>query len=199
MNTLKVGIGAVILAFLLSACGTIQLNPMVTGTQCQTREQCVKDLNLPNPKNPTITFVVDPYLMDKHWRALVGTPALGGDNLHGNVELCVAKALGDEFGNSAKISFTKDELVDPVEIKINKMVAQSTGIGGYIKINYTLINKGETIGLAAKSDRTTGWSSDIMTKTAYSQACQVLAKQVRGTLAKEGVELPVTSSKDAGL
>ncbi|MDA8169386.1 MAG: hypothetical protein M0Z59_06770 [Nitrospiraceae bacterium] len=37
-------------------CGTLQLNPIVTGTACSTRDACLKDLNLPNPEKPEYVF-----------------------------------------------------------------------------------------------------------------------------------------------
>ena len=111
----------------VAACGTVQLNQLVTGTNCETKEDCVKDLNLPNPPNPDVVFVVEPLLMDEKEKAPLGTPAFNSPVWYGDVDLCVAKSLKEEFTNAAILLDVKKAKSSFIDITLKSIRAQGHG------------------------------------------------------------------------
>ena len=170
-----------------AACGTIQLNHIITGTECATREECIKDLNLPNPAKPDVVFVVDQLLIDEKGRAgRRRIPSFNSTRLHGDVELCIAKALNDEFKN-AKIVFDKSGIAGPY-ININPTsIRKQTARSGrsYMKIDYEVTIRGITTSNTAQTATETDSSVTVAATKEYPKACQILAEQVRKTLSKE--------------
>jgi hypothetical protein len=170
-----------------TACGTIQLNHIITGTECSTREDCIKDLNLPNPAKPDMVFVVDPLLIDEKGRAgRRRTPAFNSTRLHGDVELCIAKALNDEFKN-AKTVFDKSGIAGPY-ININPTsIRKQTARSGrsYMEIDYEVTIRGITTRNIAQTDTETYSSVTAAATKEYPEVCKILADQVRKTLSKE--------------
>ena len=173
----------------LTGCGTLHINRIVTGTECLTREDCIRDLGLDKqPANPDIVFVVKPLLMNERARAPFGNPAWNSPVHYGNVELCIAKALRNEFKNS-KIDLESKSVVKPhVRIKPINIVAQGVyPIFTYMRIDYEVdINGTKTIKYARTSTRTF-WDSWIAARNQYPLVCAILASQVREILEKEGM------------
>ena len=81
-------------------CGTVNLNKVITGTDCATREECVKALNLKNPEKADLTFVVKPYEFNVGFKTGWGYTQPGTKRRFGDAAYCVAKALRQEFANS---------------------------------------------------------------------------------------------------
>ncbi len=169
-------------------CGTLQLNPIVTGTACSTREACLKDLNLPNPEKPEYVFVVEPYTMNERGKAPIGTPAFNSPVYHGDVELCIAKALKDMFGSNIKIFFKEAEAGQPsILIKIDNVVAHGVyPVSLYMKIDYQILSNRKNISLTAKTDTESFWNNDHEARKQYPQVCAILARQVREALEGNG-------------
>ncbi len=166
-------------------CGTLQLNPIVTGTACSTREACLKDLNLPNPEKPGYVFVVEPYTMDEKPKAILAGSCLNCPVYYGNVDLCIAKSLKDEFGNNAKILFT-EKLEPCVTIKIKNIYAQSVyPYKMYIRMDYQLMENGKSIALTARTNAETFWNGNSESRKQYPEVCTILAKQVHEILDKD--------------
>ena len=178
----------ILLVFGATACGTtIKLNQIITGTDCSTREDCIKDLNLPNPVKPDMVFVVDPLLIDEKGRTgRRKIPALNSAGIHGDIELCIAKALNDEFKN-AKIVFDKSGIAGPY-ININPTaIRKQTARSGrsYMKIDYEVTIRGITTSDTAQTDTGTYSSVTAAVTKEYPEACKILAERVRKMLSKE--------------
>jgi hypothetical protein len=179
----------VVVAVVVSGCGTLHLNHIVTGTECPTREDCIKDLGLDKqPANPDIVFVVEPLLMDEKTKAPIGTPSFNSPFLYGNVELCIAKALRNEFKNSEIVLDNKSVVKPHVKIKPVKIVSQGVIPAKlYMRIDYEAdINGVKTIRYA-KTDTEVFWSSYTASRKNYPLVCAILASQVREILEKEGM------------
>ena len=176
----------------LAGCATIRLDPMVTGTKCQTRAECIKDLHLPHPDRPKYVFLVDHYLMDKRELSVIGTPKIGSSPLRGNVEICIAKALNENFPLDSEVVFDKAALNGPhIEIKTDNVVSQGVFPSKiYFKIHYILINNDKTVDMTSKSK--TKHISYQTVLSEYPEACRVLANQVYGILQKQA------QNKEAG-
>lgn len=187
MRGLKI-VAAAMAVLLLAACGTIRLDQIVTGTKCSTRETCLKDLNLPNPTNPKYTFLVDPYVMDEKARTPIGLPVWSGSTFYANADICVAKALRNEFGKNARIVFSKENLEGKyTEIKINDVVFHETFLGDHMWIKYRLTTSGKIYSFRAETPKEV-FSHLLITgeaKDEYPEACAILAKQVKTVLQKE--------------
>jgi len=174
----------------LTGCGTLHINRIVTGTECLTREDCIRDLGLDRqPANPDIVFVVDPLLMNERGKAgIFGTSAWNSPVHYGNVELCIAKALRDEFKNS-KIVLDNKSVVKP-HVKIVPVNIVSQGITlyrGYMRIDYEVDINGVRKAMYAKTVARVFWDYSIAARTNYPLVCAILASQVREILEKEGI------------
>ena len=178
----------------LAGCATIRLDPMVTGTKCQTRAECIKDLHLPHPDRPKYVFLVDHYLMDNKARSAFGVPGVGGDWLRGNVEVCVAKALDQNFPLDSEVVFDKSSLAGPyTEIKIDNVVDQIAFPSKiYFRIDYRVTSNGETTRLTARNQAEHGNNLIVMARRQYPRACRVIANQVYNILQKQA------QNKEAG-
>lgn len=176
-------LAAFFLAAAVAGCGSVNLNPIVTGTACNTRQQCVKDLRLPSPVSPEYVFVVDPYKMDGRAKGSFETSVLGPVN-HGDVDLCVARALAGEFGDKAKIVFSKQGLEGPyAEIKILRADFRSAYTAGWeMKIEYRFTASGKSSDNTARSGIGNFLGGRKAAETQYPLACRILAKQVREKL-----------------
>ncbi len=183
-GTFKV-LAALFLLLAVAGCETVNLNHAVTGTACATRAQCLKDLNLPNPEAPEYVFVVDPYTISQRVGGSFGASLFGPVN-RGDADICVAKALAEEFGDSARIVFDKKGLRGPyVEIKITGAEFRSAYTAGwYMQIDYRLTAGGKSTPLAAKTGIANFWSEQKAVETQYPEACRILARQVRENLGK---------------
>ncbi|MCL4536702.1 MAG: hypothetical protein M1610_03795 [Nitrospirae bacterium] len=178
----------------VAGCGTLQLNHIVTGTECPTKEDCIKDLGLDKqPESPDIVFVVEPLLMDEKSKAPVGTPAFNSPTYHGNVELCVAKALKFEFVNAKVVFDDKDAKMPFVRVKLNKIVSQGVFPASlYMRIDYELIINGKSHTSYSKTDSEVFWNNERSAKKQYPLVCEILAKQVKETLEKEKIAAPAS-------
>jgi hypothetical protein len=177
-----------VLTFGVTACGgSVQLNHIITGTECSTREDCVKDLKLPNPANPEIVFVVEPLPVDQKGRSgRRRMPSFNSKGIHGDAELCIAKALNDEFKN-AKIVFDKSNAAGPYVYIEPTTLRRQAGHSGksYMEIDYDVTILGHTTSYTAQTDVATYSNvSDAITKE-YPGVCKILAEQVRKALNKK--------------
>ena len=178
----------------LTGCGTLHINRIVTGTECLTREDCIRDLGLDRqPANPDIVFVVEPLLMKEKGKAPIGWASPISSTNYGYVELCVAKALREEFKNAKIVFDDKDANMPFVRIKLHDIAQQATyPFGGYVRINYDLIINGKTHSLYAKSGTAIAVTFQQHMRDHYPRTCQILAKQVRETLENKGIAVPAT-------
>ncbi|GER94433.1 hypothetical protein A45J_2195 [hot springs metagenome] len=169
----------------LTGCGTLHINHKITGTECMTREDCIKDLGLDKqPQNPDIEFVVTPLLMDEKMIAPIGTPGFASPVYHGDVELCVANALRKEFKNAKTVFEDKDASNKAIKIKLNKIVSHEILIArGYMRIDYDLIAPGGRVyTLYAKTNTEMFWSENTSATKQYPLVCAILARQVKEIL-----------------
>ncbi len=175
----------------LFGCGTLQLNHIITGTECATREDCISDLHLPNPEHPDIVFVVEPLLMNEKASNSLGVSSYSSQTFYGNVELCIAKAISNEFQNS-KVYFDNTSCSGPyARITPNKIVARGVAFAGqYMRINYELTVNSKTTSDFAKTDTEMFWSWTTVAQKQYPLSCRILAQHVRDLLMKEGIVLP---------
>jgi len=82
---------SVLLSVLLTGCAsTYNLNKAITGTDCTTREECVKDLALPNTKTPEAVFIIEP----AEGKNRMG---LAGPKYSLYIDLCLAKSIKETF------------------------------------------------------------------------------------------------------
>ncbi|MDA8326560.1 MAG: hypothetical protein M0033_10125 [Nitrospiraceae bacterium] len=179
----KISAALFCLLFAVAGCGTVDLNRAVTDTACAGRAQCLKDLNLPGPAAPEYVFVVDPYTLDQKAKGAFGASLLGPVN-RADVDLCVAKALAEEFGDKARIVFDKKGLNGPYAgIKIDRADFRSAYTAGWsMEIDYRLTARGKSIPLAAKTGIENFWSARKAVETQYLRACRVLAREVKENL-----------------
>ncbi|BCB96827.1 hypothetical protein JZK55_17490 [Dissulfurispira thermophila] len=169
----------------LTGCGTLHINHKITGTECMTREECIKDLGLDKqPQNPDIEFIVTPLLMDEKAKAPLGTPALDSPVYHGDVELCVANALRKEFKNAKTVFEDKDANNKAIKIRLNKIVSQGVWpVRGYMRIDYDLTApNGKIYTLYAKTNTEVFWNDNRAATKQYPLVCAILARQVKEIL-----------------
>ena len=174
---------------MIVGCGTLKINHIITGTECQTKEECIKDLGLDKqPEKPDLVFVVEPLLMNEKAKAPVGTPAFNSPVLYGDVELCAAKALRTEFRN-VKVIFDDKDLKAPfIRVRLNKIVSQGViPAKAYMRIDYEVTVNGKTDIQYAKTDAEVFWDNKGVIKKWYPEVCAILAKQVREFLKKENI------------
>ncbi|BCB96483.1 hypothetical protein JZK55_14050 [Dissulfurispira thermophila] len=169
----------------LTGCGTLHINHKITGTECMTREDCIKDLGLDKqPQNPDIEFIVTSLLMDEKGKAPLGNTVLIGQVYHGDVELCVANALRKEFKNAKTVFDDKDAGNKSIKIKLNKIVAHGVFPAKlYMRIDYDLIAPGGRVyTLYAKTNTEMFWSENTSATKQYPLVCAILARQVKEIL-----------------
>ncbi|BCB96831.1 hypothetical protein JZK55_17530 [Dissulfurispira thermophila] len=169
----------------LTGCGTLHINHKITGTECMTREDCIKDIGLDKqPQNPDIEFIVTPLLMDEKAKAPLGTPAYNSPVYHGDVELCVANALRKEFKNAKTVFEDKDANNKAIKIKLKKIVAQGVlPVHSYMRIDYDLTAPdGKVYTLYAKTNTEMFWSPNTAATKQYPLVCAILARQVKEIL-----------------
>ncbi len=165
----------------LTACGTLQLNELITGTKCATRAECIRDLDLNNPEHPDLVFLVEPYLMtmDEMGEVPAETSTYNSPVLHADVELCIAKALREELRNS-KIVFDVSEAGNQY-IDIKPTLAHQHVVfplQGYFQIDYKLNGNAYT----ARTESKMYWSKTDGVEEGYPLACRIVAEQVRQRL-----------------
>ncbi len=157
-------------------CGTVNLNKAITGTDCTTREECVKALNLRNPEKADLTFVVKPYEFNVGFKANWGYTEPGTPRRTGDAAYCVADALRQEFGNS-KILIGSDHKSNEIFVTINEVRFWGNLHGENCGIKTALSLNGkeyEVNGL--KYTGPFRWSHDDQV---YKGACTDIAKQIK--------------------
>ncbi len=94
MKGVTTSILILISAMMLSGCATTyNLNKVVTGTNCTTRKQCIKDLSLSQPPKPDAFFLIEP----KDGQNRLG---IAGAHYRLFLDVCLAKSLKEAFPDS---------------------------------------------------------------------------------------------------
>lgn len=176
---------------------TANLNHAITNTECQTFEECAKALALDSqPENPDLVFVVESYPFEKPLINAYGlrTPFTGIRT--GNAELCMAKALREEFGNSAIV--LKPEELDKYKTKPAIMIKiKDLELGGNFKYsNYCRLKIIAVVN--GKETEVSGFGSlgilrFVNSGKVYYSACHDIAKQIKTLLTQ-----PTPTEKEAG-
>jgi hypothetical protein len=101
IKVLKIfGLMTVLMA-ITSCATTAKLNHAVTGTECETRDECLKALNLSNLESPTVVFIIEPYEFEIPHLGGYGQRIMFTEMRTGDASLCIAKALKEKFDNAA--------------------------------------------------------------------------------------------------
>ena len=161
-------------------CGTVNLNKAITGTDCTTREECVKALNLRNPEKADLTFVVKPYEFNIVFKNAYGVRHPFTGNRTGNAAYCVADAIKRKFGNSRILIDDTHKRNDLFVMITDVETGGSFRYSEYAEIKASVFADGKkndikgfsSIGILRKIDE----ANDAKV---YKGACADIAKQIK--------------------
>lgn len=177
---------------------TANLNHAITNTECQTFEECAKALALDSqPENPDLVFVIEPYPFEKPFLNGWGVRMIFTEMRTGNAELCMAKALREEFNNVAIV--LKPEELDKYKTKPTILIKiKDLEVGGNLKYSSYCKLK-IVVAVNGKETEINGFGSIgilrvINSGKVYYFACQDIAKQVKTLLTQ-----PISTENKAGV
>ena len=175
-----------ILLFLITGllgCGTLQLNHIITGTECATREDCINDLHMPNPEQADIVIVVEPFHIDRmEGKNAFGTLAPDSFRLVADLDLCLLQALSEKFPNAA-IKFSDSS--GKIHVKI-KDAGVKWGPKAYLEYTATIDGR-EIAGTVTKFTLFTISQTKTAAKS-FPYLCGKIAERIKLELATKNVE-----------
>lgn len=197
MKILKVLIMAFGLITLAGCAGTLNLNHAITDTNCQTRQECIKDLGLDKyAEKPDVVFVVEELEIKGNITALLNIGISGKGYLIA-IDLCIAKALQKEFPYSKVIIGNNNthtpggvEIVNLKNFKITNGVVYDaiTTFSGEVKTSDGSVTIEAKGGHGVLTFTTSGSAGRATLK-----ACQDFAKQARKFLESQGIKLSINA------